>query len=94
MIRNVVSEHVAEHYKNLRPRFPSFCGCGLCEGDVQVFALNRLPAKYVATKGGGMLAEVELELGQGGTDIDVTLMEGFRKVAGAPRCGASPTTLP
>ena len=93
MIRNVVNEHVSEHYKNLRPRFPNFCGCALCGDDVQVFALNRLTPKYVATKGGGMIAEVELELGQGGTDIDVILMEGFRKVAAAPRCGATPSAL-
>ena len=94
MIRNVVHEHVSEHYKSLRARFPSFCGCPLCESDVQVFALNRLPAKYVSTSGGGMITEVDLELGQAGTDIDLTLLDGFRKVAATPRCGAAPTTLP
>lgn len=94
MIRNVVAEHVAEHYRTLRARFSSFCGCSLCEGDVQVFALNRLPPKYVSTQGGGMITGTELELGQGGTDIDVMLMEGFRKVATQPRCGAAPSTLP
>jgi hypothetical protein len=94
VIRNVVYEHVSGHYKTLKARFPTFCGCELCESDVQVFALNRLAPKYVANKGGGMIAEVELELGQGGTDIDITLMEGFRKVGAAPRCGAKPSTLP
>ncbi|HTK55336.1 MAG TPA: late competence development ComFB family protein [Gemmatimonadales bacterium] len=94
MIRNVVAEHVAEHYKTLHARFPTFCGCDTCEGDVQVFALNRLPAKYVSTKGGGMIMGTELELGQGGTDIDIILLDGFRKVGAAPRCGAKPVTLP
>ena len=94
MIRNVVADHVAEHYKTLRARFPSFHGCQMCEDDVQVYALNRLPPKYVATTGGGMITGVELELGQGGTDIDIVLMEGFRKVAATPRCGALPSTLP
>ena len=94
MIRNVVAEHVAEHYKTLKARFPTFCGCALCEGDVQVFALNRLPPKYVSTKGGGMIMGTELELGQGGTDIDIILLDGFRKVGAAPRCGAKPVTLP
>lgn len=94
MIRNIVAEHVTEHYKTLHARFPSFCGCALCESDVQVYALNRLPPKYVSTTGGGMITGTELELGQGGTDIDLTLMDGFRKVASTPRCGATPTTLP
>lgn len=94
MIRNVVAEHVSEHYKTLRARFPTFCGCALCEGDVQVFALNRLPPKYVSTSGGGMIMGTELELGQGGTDIDIILMDGFRKVGATPRCGAKPVTLP
>ncbi|HEU4569022.1 MAG TPA: late competence development ComFB family protein [Gemmatimonadales bacterium] len=94
MIRNLVQEHVASHFARLKARFPTFHGCALCDADVQVFALNRLPPRYVATTGGGMLTAVELELGQVGTDIDVMLLEGFRKVAQTPRCGAAPTTLP
>lgn len=94
MIRNIVAEHVHAHYLSLKARFTSFCGCDLCEGDVEIFALNRLNPKYVSTKGGGMIAGTELDLGQGGTDIDIMLIEAFRKVAAAPRCGAKPTVLP
>jgi competence protein ComFB len=94
VIRNVVYEHVSEHYKTLRPRFPSFCGCSLCESDVMVYGLNRIPPKYVSTSGGGMITEVDLELGQAGTDIDIILLEGFRKVGAAPRCGGKPSTIP
>ena len=94
MIRNIVAEHVTEHFRSLKARFPAFHGCEICDSDVQVYALNRLPPKYVSTNSGGMITGTELELGQGGTDIDLILMEGFRKVGASPRCGAPPVTLP
>src|SRR2546422_7805995 len=36
-VRNVTSEVVQREYEDLRRRFPRFCGCDTCRGDV----LNR-----------------------------------------------------
>lgn len=90
MIRNLVEEHVLAAYDTLRTHFPDFCGCAVCRGDVLVYALNRIPARYVATREGGILTEVSLEKDQSRAAIDVTMMEGFRKVSLAPRCGKKP----
>lgn len=94
MIHNVVEEHVLAAYDQLRGHFPEFCGCEVCRGDVLVFALNRLPARYVATRAGAVTTELDLDKQQTRARIDVVLMEGFRKVGMAPRCGARPTEAP
>ena len=48
MIRNLVEEHVQTSYDALRGNFPAFCGCEYCRDDIFVFALNRVPPRYVA----------------------------------------------
>ena len=87
MIKNLVEDHVLASFGALKRHFPEFCGCALCESDVLVFALNRIPARYVANLEGQIVTEVSLEKDQNRTVIDVTVMEGFRKISMAPRCG-------
>lgn len=87
MIRNLVEDHVAATYEQLRPHFPDFCGCGVCRGDVLVYALNRTPARYVNTLEGSVVTEFNLERDQSRAALEVTVMEGLRKVSVAPRCG-------
>jgi len=85
MIRNLVEEHVIETYEALRAKFPDFCGCEVCRMDVLVFALNRLPARYVAGREGTVVTELNLDKDQTRAAIDVAVMEGYRKVGLAPR---------
>lgn len=84
--KNAVEDHVAEAYQSLRPHFPEFCGCEMCHADVMVYALNRLPPRYVATLEGTVVTEVNLDKQQGRASIDVAVMDGFRRVALSPRC--------
>ncbi|MGH7699990.1 MAG: late competence development ComFB family protein [Gemmatimonadales bacterium] len=86
-------EVVQREYGRLAPRFPAFCGCETCRGDVLVYALNRLPAHYVSTRQGEVITELSLDTDQEKAKLDVVLMEGLRKVALAPRCGAPPAVL-
>jgi competence protein ComFB len=93
-IHNLVEEHVLEAYDGLKAHFPTFCGCDMCRADVLVYALNRLPARYVASREGTVLTEINLDRNQVRTQIDVVLMEAFRRVAIAPRCKkAKPQSL-
>ena len=87
MIRNLVEDHVTQSYQALRGHFPEFCGCDICRDDVLVFTLNRIPARYVASRQGTVLTEVTLEKEQSRAAIDVAMMEALRKVTLAPRCG-------
>jgi Late competence development protein ComFB len=80
-------------YDRLREQFPKFCGCDTCGGDVLVYALNRLSPHYVSTRQGEIITEINLGTDQEKAKLDVVLLEGFRKVALAPRCGARPITL-
>jgi len=92
-VTNVTSEVVQREYQSLRDRFPKFCGCDTCHSDVLVFALNRLAPHYVSTRQGEILTELSLGSDQEKAKLDVALLEGFRKVAMAPRCGATPIQL-
>jgi competence protein ComFB len=89
MIRNLVEEHVQVAYDALRGNFPAFCGCEYCRDDIFVFALNRVPPRYVASLEGQIVTEVNLEKQQKRAEIDVVVMEAFRKVSMAPRCPKS-----
>lgn len=93
MIKNLVEEHVFAAYEQIRPHFPDFCGCEVCRGDVLVYTLNRVPARYGNTLEGSVVTEFNLERDQSRAAIDVTLMEGMRRVAAAPRCGRKATTI-
>ena len=86
-------EVVQREYQSLREGFPQFCGCDTCHGDVVVFALNRLSPHYVSTRQGEILTELSLASDQEKAKLDVALLEGFRKVSTAPRCGAKPKQL-
>ncbi len=77
----------------MRARYPAFCGCDTCRGDVLIYALNRLTPHYVSTRQGEILTELSLSSDQEMAKLDVVLLEGFRKVAMAPRCGVKPVPL-
>ena len=92
-VTNVTMEVVQREYQSLREGFAKFCGCDTCYSDVTVYALNRLAPHYVSTRQGEILTELTLASDQEKAKLDVALLEGFRKVAAAPRCGAKPTQL-
>ncbi len=86
MIQNKVEVHVQEAYEQLKGHFEGFCGCDICQADVLVYALNRLPARYVASREGTVITELSLDKNQNRVTIDVVVMDGIRKVLASPRC--------
>jgi len=58
-----------------------------------VYGLNRLAPRYVSTRQGEVLTEISLETDQEKAKLDVVLLDGFRRVALAPRCGAAPVQV-
>lgn len=87
MIRNVMEDHVVQAYQAMRPHFPDFCACDVCRDDALVFTLNRVPARYVASRTGSVVTEINLEKEQSRAAIEVAMMEALRKISLAPRCG-------
>jgi competence protein ComFB len=86
MIQNKVEVHVQEALQSLVGHFPGFCGCPVCNADVLVYALNRLPARYVASREGTVITELNLDKQQNRATIEVAVMDGIRKVMASPRC--------
>lgn len=93
-VTNVALEAAQKDYEVLRLRYPTFCGCDTCRGDVLVYALNRLSPHYVSTRAGEILTGLTMGTDQETAKVTVILIEGFRRVALAPRCGTKPVTLP
>lgn len=90
---DVSLEIVQREYEALRPEMRGFCGCDTCRGDVIVYTLNRLNPHYVSTRQGEVLTELTLASDQERARLSVILIEAFRRVAQAPRCGARPARL-
>ena len=87
MIHNLVEDHAIAAYDAMRPYFPEFCGCETCREDALVYALNRIPARYVSSPTGSVVTEVNLEKGQSRAAIEVAMMDALRKISASPRCG-------
>lgn len=82
-----MEEHVRNTVAALRVHFPNVCGCDVCTEDVMIYALNRLPARYVSSLEGGAVTEVALSRDDQRATIDVAVMDAFKKIGAAPRCG-------
>lgn len=87
VIRNLIEGHASEVYDHVVGHFKDFCGCDTCRMDVMVYALNRLPPRYVVGLEGTIVTDIALDKDQNRAAIDVAVMEGIRKVTLAPRCG-------
>jgi competence protein ComFB len=85
-MKNVMEQLVSRSYEELLPSAPELCRCAVCREDVLVYALNRLPPHYSSTLVGEVVSKLELEAGQGSTDVTVVLLDAMRRVADAPRC--------
>jgi competence protein ComFB len=93
-VTNVTLETAQREYERLRPQYTTFCGCDTCRGDVLVYALNRLSPHYVSTRAGEIITGLTMGTDQETAKLTVILIEGFRRVALAPRCGAKAVNLP
>lgn len=85
-LHNLIEDHAAEAYDHIVGHYPDFCGCETCRLDVLVYALNRLPPRYVIGLEGTIVTGINLEKDQARASIDVAILEGLRKVNLAPRC--------
>lgn len=93
MIVNVMEHHVMEAFERLKGKVAGFEDTPGHREDVIVYALNRLPPRYVVTNEGKAVTEAMLEAPQHRTTIDVQVIEALRQVTRRPRSArAGPAT--
>jgi len=85
MILNVMEHHVVEALERLKATVPGFIDTPEHREDVIVFALNRLPPKYVVGDAGKAVTEAALDAPQQRTAIDIQVIEALRQVTRYPR---------
>ncbi len=85
MIVNIMEHHVSEAYDRLKRSMPGFVESAEHREDVIVFALNRLPPRYVVTEAGKTVVEAGMEEAQQRTAIDVKVLDALKQVTRSPR---------
>ncbi len=65
------------------------CGCDECLEDVCAIALNRLPSKYVSTRGGEVFSQYAINTTQGSAELTTALIMAVKTVSDNPRHGIS-----
>jgi hypothetical protein len=85
MFVNLMERHAEDAYDRLKGAIKEFVDSPQHRDDVIVYALNRLPAKYVVTNEGKAVTDVALDSDQHRVAIDVQVMEAMRFVARRPR---------
>ena len=84
MILNVMENHVTEAFERLKDSVVGFQDNAAHGEDVIVFALNRLPPKYVVGNEGKAVTEALLDSPQQRTAIDIQVIEALRQVTKVP----------
>lgn len=79
-----MESHVHDAYHRLHATMPGFDDTPAHRDDVVVYALNRLPPKYVVTDQGKAVTEVALDASQFRAEIDVKVLEALKHVAARP----------
>lgn len=85
MIVNLMEKHVRDAYDRLKNAVKGFGGSDEDRDDVMVYALNRLPPKYVITTAGKAVTNVALDGDQHRAAIDVQVLEAIGRVIARPR---------
>jgi hypothetical protein len=85
MIVNAMERHANDAYDRLKAKVAGFVDSEEQRADVVVYALNRLPPRYVVTNEGKAITDVALDSDQQRTAIEVKVVEAMRMVAQRPR---------
>ena len=62
------------------------CTCDLCRMDVMALTLNQLPPKYVVTRRGELMTEIDATLVQHQADVMSAGLKAMQIVKNNPRC--------
>lgn len=88
MIVNVMEHHVIAAYERLNGSVAGFVDSPVHRDDVVVYALNRLPPKYVVSEAGKAVTEALLASPQQRTATEVQVLAALRQVALIPERAA------
>lgn len=87
-IQNYMEEVVADELELLLAERTDVCKCQKCKFDMQVFALNRLPPKYVVTDRGRMYTKLKEQEIQFRTDVVKELTKAIDMIRANPQHAA------
>lgn len=84
IIKNLM-ETVVETKLNELIKDIDCCKCEKCRMDITAYVLNRLPAKYVSTEKGALLAEVDMLDYQNEANVMINILKAIELIAKNPK---------
>lgn len=78
---NYMEDMVKEHLEELLSKREDVCKCQKCKFDMMVWALNRLPPKYVITEKGRIYTKLAEQATQFKADVVRELAKAILKVS-------------
>jgi competence protein ComFB len=91
-LKNYAEVVVTSLADRLIPEY-GLCGCEKCRLDVIAISLNQLPAQYVVTEKGALMASADILAMQKSTDYLSSVLSAIRIVGASPRHDAEPEAL-
>lgn len=84
VLRNMMEESVLRKIDKMQDSLDC-CKCELCRLDLASYALNRLPAKYVATTQGALLSKLDTLEPQFDATVTTVILQGAMQIKLHPR---------
>lgn len=82
-IVNMMEEFVFNKIDQLWPG-TNFCKCDQCRRDIAMFALNRLPARYVDSLAGALIHKFDASTAQMDAEITATVYNAIVRIGEDP----------
>ena len=84
ILRNIMEDVVIKHVDEFAPML-GICTCEQCMLDIVAYSLNRLPAKYISTTEGELLAKIDFLDGQFNAKVTSVIVNAADIIKKSPR---------
>ena len=83
-LHNVMEDCVEQKLNSVLPQMEQYCRCNKCRRDMEAYALNRLPAKYVLSDKGVVYQKFDSLSVQSDEEITTAVIKAIETIGKNP----------
>lgn len=83
-LHNVMEDCVEQKLNSVLPQMEQYCSCEQCRRDMEAYALNRLPAKYVLSEKGIVYQKFDSLSVQSDAEITTAVIKAVEVIGQRP----------
>lgn len=83
-LHNVMEDCVEQKLNSVLPQMEQYCRCDKCRWDMEAYALNRLPAKYVLSDKGVVYQKFDSLSVQSDVEITTAVIKAIETIGKNP----------